>query len=55
MRTFVRLLAIALALVLAFAFLGPMAPEGTFVRDWAVGMREAMNAWWGFPMGLPGS
>lgn len=54
MRLFVRILAIGLLLVAVFAFAGPYAPEGTFLRDWATSFREVLNAWWGFPMGLPG-
>lgn len=54
MRVVVRIIAIALALALGFIFLGPLAPEGTFVQEWSVSLREVMNAWWGFPFGLPG-
>lgn len=54
MRMFVRILAISLGLTIAFTFLGPMAPEGTVVRDWADSFRQALNAWWGFPFGLSG-
>jgi hypothetical protein len=46
---------IALALLVglaAFIFLGPLAPEGTFLADWSKGLRETMNAWWGFPLGF---
>ncbi|MDH3518251.1 MAG: hypothetical protein OEM66_04950, partial [Acidimicrobiia bacterium] len=52
-RIVVRILAIALALALAFIFLGPLAPEGTFIEEWSISLREVMNAWWGFPFGLP--
>lgn len=53
MRIFVRLLVIALGLLLALIFLGPMAPEGTFIAELAGTIRQALNAWWGFPLGLP--
>lgn len=54
MRWFVRILAIGLILLAAFALAGPYAPEGSFIRDLATGFREVLNAWWGFPLGLPG-
>lgn len=53
MRAFVKLVAVVLILLLALLFLGPMAPEGTFIADLSKGMRETFNAWWGFPLGLP--
>lgn len=54
MRLFIRALVVMLGLTIAFALLGPMAPAGSIVRDWAESFREALNAWWGFPFGLPG-
>jgi hypothetical protein len=54
MRIFVRILAVALLLTAVFAFAGPYAPEGSFLHDWASAFREALNAWWGFPLGVPG-
>lgn len=53
MRLFVRVIAAALLVLLAIIFLGPMAPRNTFFYDVSVTIREAMNAWWGFPFGLP--
>lgn len=53
MRAFVKLVAVVLILFLALLFLGPMAPEGSFIADLSKGMRETFNAWWGFPLGLP--
>ncbi len=53
-RALVRIIAIALAVTLAFVFLGPLAPKGTFVAEWSGSLRDVMNAWWGFPLGPPG-
>lgn len=55
MRLLVRTLAIALVLTLAFTLLGPMAPQGTLIREWAESFQEALNVWWGMPFGLPGT
>jgi hypothetical protein len=55
MRALVKLVVVVLVLVAAIVFLGPMAPEGTFIADLSKGMRETFNAWWGFPLGLPGA
>ncbi|MGQ0847660.1 MAG: hypothetical protein ACT4OP_00810 [Actinomycetota bacterium] len=55
MRLVVRLTALALVLVLALIFLGPMAPTGSFVNDMAQSIRQALGAQWGFPFGLPGT
>ncbi len=52
-RMLVRIIAIALGVALAFIFLGPLAPEGSFIEEWSVSLRDVMNAWWGFPFGLP--
>ena len=54
MRLIVRLTAVVLVGFLALVFVGPMFPETSFVGDWSRAMREIFNAWWGFPLGLPG-
>jgi hypothetical protein len=53
MRWIVRLAAMVLIATLAVVLLGPMFPAGSFIGDWSRGLREALNAWWGFPLGLP--
>ena len=50
MRWFIRIVLLALAGLMAFAFLGPLAPEGTFIREWAVAFREAIPSVWGYPV-----
>lgn len=55
MRVLVRLLAVVVGVALAIGFLGPMAPEGSMFEEWGSAFREALNAWWGFPFGLPGA
>jgi hypothetical protein len=54
-RIILRFVLIGLLVLMGIVFLGPYAPSNWFVNDWAMGMREAMNAQWGFPMGLPGT
>ena len=55
MRIILRIVLIGLLVLLGIVFLGPYAPDDWFINDWAVGIREAMNAQWGFPTGLPGT
>ena len=52
MRFIVRLAAVVLSFLALFVFVGPSLPEGFIVREWAVDLREVMNAWWGFPLGI---
>jgi hypothetical protein len=40
-------------ILLLLIFLGPMAPDGSFLSDLSLSIREVFNAWWGFPLGLP--
>jgi hypothetical protein len=54
-RIILRFVLIGLLVLLGIIFVGPYLPESWFINDWAVGMREAMNAHWGFPTGLPGA
>lgn len=51
MRWLIRIAAAVLLALLAIAFLGPLAPEGTFVRDWAEAFRRAIPSFWGYPIG----
>jgi hypothetical protein len=53
-KLIVRLAALTLVALLAVIFIGPMFPETSLVGDWSRAMREVFNAWWGFPLGLPG-
>ena len=53
MRLLVRVVAIGLVILLGLIFLGPMAPTDSFVAEWSSAIRQALNAWWGFPFGLP--
>jgi hypothetical protein len=53
MRLVVRLLAAGVGTLFLLVMLGPSAPEGWVLHDWAVAARQALNAWWGFPLGLP--
>lgn len=53
MRWFVRVLALLLLGFLGLVILGPRLPEGFFLRDVAIDLRDVMNAWWGFPLGPP--
>jgi hypothetical protein len=52
MRWIIRIAAAVLLVLLAIAFLGPLAPEGTFVRDWAEAFRRAIPSSWGYPIGV---
>jgi hypothetical protein len=45
-RTFVRLVALALIALFAVMFLGPLAPEGTFFNDLADGFARALRIRW---------
>ncbi|MGH8925933.1 MAG: hypothetical protein ACRDWA_15045 [Acidimicrobiia bacterium] len=48
-----RFVALALVAVFALILLGPMAPQGTFLSDFSLNMREALNIHWGLPFGYP--
>ncbi|MDH3308669.1 MAG: hypothetical protein OEO77_14280 [Acidimicrobiia bacterium] len=34
----------------AFIVFAPMAPDGSFLRDWREAFAEVMGAWWGNPI-----
>ena len=52
MRLIVRVAAVVLSGMTLFLLAGPYLPESWIVREWAVDLRQVMNAWWGFPAGL---
>lgn len=54
MRVLMWLVAVATLGAVGVVVLGPMLPTDTFLHDWAVSFRRALDAWWGFPLGLPG-
>lgn len=54
MRWFIRVVIIALMGIMAFTYLGPLAPEGTFIREWSLAFREAIPAFFGYPVRVAG-
>lgn len=50
MRWFIRIVIIVLMGLMAFTYLGPLAPEGTVVREWSLAIREAIPAFFGYPL-----
>ena len=55
MRNLYRILGVLVLAAVAFVALGPLLPAGNPIGDAADTFLEALNAWWGFPLGLPGS
>jgi hypothetical protein len=45
-RIFIRLVALALIVLFAVIFLGPLAPEGSFFNDLADGFAGALRIRW---------
>jgi len=53
LRKLVLVAFLGLVVLAVLVFLGPTLPDGSWVRDASGHIREALNAWWGFPLGLP--
>jgi len=54
-RTFYRILGIVVVAAVLFVGIGPLLPDGNPIKEAADSFLGALNAWWGFPLGLPGS
>lgn len=55
MRTFYRILGVVVLAAVLFVGVGPLLPDGNPIREASDAFLGALNAWWGFPFGLPGS
>ena len=55
MRTFYRIIAVVVVGAVLFVGVGPLLPAGNPVKEAADAFLGALNAWWGFPLGLPGT
>jgi len=53
LRKLVLVAFLGLVVLAVFVFLGPSLPDGSWVHEASGNIRDALNAWWGFPLGLP--
>ena len=55
MRNLYRIIGVLVLAAVAFVAVGPLLPAGNPIRDAAEAFLDALNAWWGFPFGMPGT
>ena len=50
LRKLVLLAFLGLVVLAVFMFVGPRMPDGSWVHEASGHLRDALNAWWGFPI-----
>ncbi|MFZ0492227.1 MAG: hypothetical protein WAM81_03395 [Acidimicrobiia bacterium] len=53
LRKLVLLAFLGLVLLAAFVYLGPRMPDGSWTQEASAHLRDALKAWWGFPIAGP--